>query len=142
MLPIFRVSIAIATSGGSSSILNLDVRDMSFALAISPLLARVSLSSEIYVAPSSKLNLPLMMSVRMESRRANDLVIEESDTTGLRSIWRQLILSPRLSISWMIWNPNSDSTIFDTLLGDVRLNATLANAGSRVPRPEYPSSPP
>lgn len=36
---------------------------------------------------------------------------------------------------WMMWKPNSDSTIFEIFLGSVRLKATLAKAGSRTPRP-------
>ena len=58
-------------------------------------------------------------------------------TTGLRRMWRTLILSPRFSMSWMMWKPNSDSTIFDTFLGSVRLKATWQQSRDPARRVQY-----
>ena len=124
-----------ATSVGRSFIWNFDVRPSSLLNDMSPWLLRVSLSSDITVAASSNESLSARMSAASESSFMRIESVASAETRGMRSIWRTLILSPRLSMSCMMWKPYSDSTIFDTRFGSVRLNATAANAGSSIPRP-------
>ena len=82
--PTFIVSTTLATSGGRSCIWKREVIRpyCIWELDIRPLLLRVSLSSEMSVAPSSKVNLPSRMSVAMESRRAKARWMDSSETTG------------------------------------------------------------
>ena len=95
--PTFSCSTARATSVGRSCMRNLDVLPISVLLTMSPLLLRVSLSSDTNVAASSKENFLLVISVTSESSMLIASSISSWSTRGLRRMCLTLILSPRLS---------------------------------------------
>jgi hypothetical protein len=56
-------------------------------------------------------------------------------------MWRALISAGSIRSTWMMWNPNGDSTTSEICPGR-RRNAAASNSGTMRPRRNHPRSPP